>query len=161
MRHTPKEIKALLRYDPLTGLLWWKNDSRLYRRKTTVPPGHKSFGYVRITVHPRAYPAHALAWVIMKGRWPKREIDHRDMNRANNKWENLRLATRGQNRQNCKPFKNNKSGLKGVMRQATRWRAEINASNKRYYLGLFGTKEEAYAAYCAAASKLHKEFARF
>ena len=41
-----------------------------------------------------------------------------------------------------------------------RWEAAICADYKQIYLGLFDTKEEAVAAYNAAAQRLHGEFAR-
>ena len=58
--------------------------------------------------------------------------------------------------------KNNTSGFKGVHwnEQKQRWAAEITLDYKKIRLGKFRTKEEAFAAYCAAAAEHHGEFAR-
>lgn len=88
-------------------------------------------------------------------------VDHKDGNGLNNKRENLRLATPAQNKQNSKLASNNKSGFKGVCKRKDKWQANINVNGKRIYLGQFTTPELAHAAYCAAADKYFKEFARY
>jgi hypothetical protein len=159
-RPSPKMLRSQLYYDKDTGLLWWKCSGT--GRDITKPAGTTLRGYVRIWFGHMQYQAHVLAWVIVKGRWPKKEIDHRDTVRNNNQWNNLRLATHGQNQANGRRYKNNKSGLKGVTAErGGKWRASIQARKTLYYLGLYETKEQASAAYIAAAEKLHKEFARF
>lgn len=89
-------------------------------------------------------------------------IDHIDGNPHNNKFANLRIATSRQNQCNQKIRRDNTSGLKGVSWDSKRnkWQAGIQIDGKRIALGRFSTKEEAYAAYCEAARRLHGEFAR-
>jgi len=41
-----------------------------------------------------------------------------------------------------------------------KWRSQIRVYGKRYHLGVFSTKEEAYAAYCDAARYYFGDFAR-
>lgn len=158
-RHSPKAVRAALRYDKATGLLWWKHSGS--GRDLTKPAGTTLRGYVRIWFGKMQYQAHVLAWVIVKGRWPRKELDHRDTVRNNNRWKNLRLATHGQNQANGCRYKNNKSGFKGVIFQDGFWRADIQYRKKQRYLGLFDSPEEASAAYIAEAKKHHREFARF
>lgn len=57
---------------------------------------------------------------------------------------------------------NNTSGYKGVVwfPKTKKWRARIGLNGERISLGLFSTREEAHAAYRAAAERLHGEFAR-
>lgn len=89
------------------------------------------------------------------------QIDHINGNRNDNRIENLRLATKFQNKWNtCRP-KRNTSGFKGVSfhKSANKWRVEIRAFGKAKYIGLFSTAEEAYAARLAAEQKMHGEFA--
>lgn len=91
------------------------------------------------------------------------QVDHIDGDMLNNVLSNLRVATNQQNKYNTKKPSNNSSGFKGVSfsKCANKWHAYISAENKRFHLGLFLTPEEAHAAYCSAAKKLHGEFARF
>lgn len=91
------------------------------------------------------------------------QVDHRDGNGLNNVRSNLRLATHSQNKMNSKRYKNNKSGFKGVFwdRRDKKWRAEIRFNGNCKPLGYFSNPEDAYAAYCAAATELHGSFARF
>ena len=90
------------------------------------------------------------------------QVDHCDGNGLNNRRCNLRVATAAQNQQNARKRSDNTTGLKGVdwHKRDRKWRARIVANGKRKHLGLYHTAEEAYAAYCAASEKYHKEFGR-
>lgn len=90
------------------------------------------------------------------------QIDHIDGNTANNAIANLREASNAQNCMNKPKPKSNTSGFKGVRYHSRdrRWYAHIRLSGKQVHLGLFDTAEEAHAAYCEAAHRLHGEFAR-
>src|ERR1043165_3940616 len=88
-------------------------------------------------------------------------VDHIDGNGLNNRRSNLRLATYAQSSMNRGRNIKNSSGYKGVDLKDGKWRAEIQVSRKKVYLGRFSTPEEAYAAYCEAAKKYHGEFANF
>lgn len=89
-------------------------------------------------------------------------VDHIDGDPHNNRLANLRLATSRQNQCNQKTRSDNTSGLKGVSwsEERQKWQTGIQVNGKRIALGRFNTKEEAYAAYCEAARRLHGEFAR-
>jgi hypothetical protein len=87
-------------------------------------------------------------------------VDHRDGDGLNNRRANLRLATAVQNAHNRTKQANNTSGYKGVRRIGKRWRADIMSNGITNALGVFDTPEQAYAAYCEAATHLHGDFAR-
>lgn len=91
----------------------------------------------------------------------KRQGDHKNGNTLDNQRHNLRIATRSQNKQNSKKYRNNKSGFKGVSfhRRIGKWMAAIQVNGKPHYLGYHPTPEAAHAAYCAAAKELHGDFA--
>jgi hypothetical protein len=107
--------------------------------------------------------AHRLAYLYMTGEWPPAGIDHRDTNRSNNRWNNLRAATQLQNSTNSSIRIDNTSGYKGVYWHigARKWRAQIVSKGKIHLLGYFSTPQAAHRAYCEAAIRLHGEFARF
>jgi hypothetical protein len=94
---------------------------------------------------------------MMTGTDPPALVDHQN-NKAplDNKWENLRSATRPQNNTNRRVT--NSLGIKGVSQKKNRFRAMVRSAGKRNYLGYFDTAEEAHAAYCKAARELHGEF---
>jgi hypothetical protein len=91
-----------------------------------------------------------------------RKVDHENHDTLDDRRSNLRIASTLQNASNRKKNQNNKSGYKGVhLNKATgRWQAYIRVETKLIHLGIHSTAEEAYAAYCAAALRLHGEFAR-
>lgn len=98
---------------------------------------------------------HRAAWLLKTGVWPDFEVDHKDGDRANNRWKNIRAATHGQNRQNLKKV-TAAGNLRGTTRYYNKWKAQIKTENKHHYLGLFATEAEAHAAYCTAKAKLHE-----
>ena len=81
-----------------------------------------------------------------------------------NRRSNLRICTAMQNNRNRRKPRNNTSGFKGVSLNRNKWRAllQIGKSPSRtsVNLGRFDTPEEAYAAYCEGANRIHGEFAR-
>lgn len=91
----------------------------------------------------------------------KRVGDHKNRNPLDNRRANLRIATRQQNTANSKVSRNSTTGIKGVTREAGKWRAMIGVGGKRISLGCYETQEEAHAAYCRAAVEHFGEFARF
>jgi hypothetical protein len=98
----------------------------------------------------------------MTGQWPRYQMDHKNRNRSDDRWSNLRQATRSQNQGN-RINSNNSLGLKGVCWEADRrkYKAYIEGKDGRTInLGRFNTAAEAQAAYAAAASKKFGQFAR-
>jgi hypothetical protein len=89
-------------------------------------------------------------------------IDHSDGNGLNNKRENLRSASNGENVCNQRKRRGTcSSRFKGVTwhRQAKKWRAFITANGQGVSLGVFDDEADAACAYDAAAIKLFGEFA--
>jgi hypothetical protein len=159
-RITHARLCELLHYDEDTGEFRW-----LERVQTSIPRGAIAGsldiqGYWRITIKGRHYQAHHLAWFYMEGNWCRTVIDHRDGDRSNNRWSNLRSATRSQSCANRGLNRNNTCGLKGVTPYRQQWRASIHKNRRKYHLGNFPTPEEAHAAYVNAARNLFGEFAR-
>lgn len=164
---SPRYVKECLDYNPETGLLTWKYRPSMRAQWNGIYCGRVAgcavrSGHIRVALEDKPYQAHWLAWAIMTGEWPECEVDHKDGDPSNNKWENLRAATSGQNNYNAGPRSHNTSGYKGVSfhKQTKKWRATIKANKKLHHLGLFHTKEEAYSAYVLAAERLHGQFAR-
>lgn len=89
------------------------------------------------------------------------QVDHINRNGLDNRPENLRLVTRGQNGMNRPVQPNNVAGAKGVHWDSAKrkWTAQIIVRGKQYFLGRFNTKEEAASAYDRAAEQGYGEIA--
>lgn len=156
---TVERLKQALYYDPSTGMFVRLESGGGVKAGSMA--GWVAQGHLHISIDGEKYEAHRLAWFYMTGKWPQVEIDHEDVDGLNNRWINLREATKGQNRANKRKQKNNTSGFKGVFRHPDgKWQAKIGHQNKQYHLGLFDCLAAAHFCYIVAADKMHGEFAR-
>lgn len=156
-----RRLKASISYDPATGLFTSLiSRGAVKAGKTLGKPD--AYGYIRLCFEGRDYKAHRLAWFYMTGEWPSSGVDHRDCDRTNNRWANLRIASQSQNSANAPLSKRNTSGFKGAHfdRSRGRWAAHICVQRKQKHLGYFDTAEDAHAAYVAAAKRHFGEYAR-
>lgn len=87
------------------------------------------------------------------------QIDHIDRNRFNNRLDNLRLATNGQNNRNKKKKIIATSIYTGAYydRRRQKFVAVIHVDGKRKHLGTFANEEDAALAYDRAARELLSE----
>lgn len=153
-------IKEHLYYDPTTGTFEWliPKDGRQKHAGSKTPNY-----YTRICINGRSYKAHRLAWIYMHGDVLDAEsyIDHINTDKADNRIDNLRIATKAQNMRNCGRRADNTSGYKNVSWSIDKqkWRSWVSTQEKRYrHLGYFNTPQEAYAVWLIEAPKYHGEF---
>lgn len=148
---TLDELRSRMAYNPETGVFTAQVSRG--RRKAGSQLGYvKADGYRMIMVSGRWHYAHRLAWLFTTGSMPVDEIDHINGARDDNRFSNLRQATRSQNMMNV--------AYRGVClnKKSQKWQSSIRANGSRTYLGSFATEQEALAAYQAAAEQLHGEF---
>ena len=157
---THKRLLERMNYDPETGLFMFKTH-RCSNLVGKAAGSLMSHGYVEIQVDGHRFTGHRLAWFYVTGQWPEHTIDHRDGNRSNNRFSNLRPATQAQNVSNKAIQSNNRSGVQGVVWDSRRglWRAYVNKNGKHHHIGRFGTIEDAKKARQAASMKIHGDFA--
>lgn len=149
-------LRKKLKYEPGTGMFTWIDAPSNVVKAGSIAGGLMNRGYIFIKIDEVAYLAHRLAWLYMTGKWPDNDVDHKDGNGANNRFNNLRDVTRAINLQNLRgPRKDNKSGFLGVSREGHRWKAQIQVDKKKKYLGQFSTPELAHAAYIKAKREIH------
>lgn len=103
---TQARLKELLHYDPETGV-WTRLVATSNSIRIGDVAGGVNHGYVRISVDGRKYSAHRLAFLYQTGAWPSAEVDHWNLDKADNSWGNLRGATRSQNIANTSTRINN------------------------------------------------------
>ena len=159
---TQTRLRRLLCYNPFSGNFIWKRSGHGIHMGTIAGTiAHRSLDhqYRHIRIQGRRYRAHRLAFLYIRGRWP-RGIDHKDRNGLNNSWTNLRECTRSQNQANRGVQRNNKLGIKGVFKtRYGKFRATVRKNGKPIYSSNHDTLDAAALAYKRAAQKYYGKFA--
>lgn len=159
-------VNIRLRYDHITGKLFWKplpeDFNSRWKQYNGKHAGKEAGnitdqGYMNVYLDGRNYKAHRLAWLLHYGEWPPADLDHISGIRTENYIINLRLATRSENLFNMRTRRN---GLKGVTISNGNWLARISSNGKTKHLGSFRSEQAAHNAYCKAAVTDHGSFAR-
>ena len=103
---TRKYLRSLIRYYPSTGKFVWRarpiKNARADQWWNTKWAGKpcgtwRPDGYLQIYIDHVAWRAHRLAFIYMLDRLPAIDVDHINRNRSDNRWKNLREASRSQN----------------------------------------------------------------
>jgi len=153
---THARLLELIHYDPETGI--FLNRPGHPWRGSTEPLGTPADGGYLVTKIDRVmHYMHRLAWFYVTGSWPEHEVDHRDRDKANNRWLNLRPATDKQQAENRGVNKNSKTGVCGVSCRAKKgvYEATIRHKGEYHHLGTFTRLEDAKAAREAAEKALY------
>lgn len=152
-------LNHLFEYDKETGNLIWKRQQS-NRIAAGDIAGSLCRGYVYVGINGKKHRAHRIIFLMHKGYLPK-TIDHINGDKLDNRIENLRAATVGQNQHNRKTNANNTSGYKGVWwnKASKKWAAGIKLEGKRIHLGYFDNVEEAAEVVRKAREELHGDFA--
>jgi hypothetical protein len=157
-----EELKEFLDYNPDTGIFTWIKKPNKRIKVGQVAGRASGNGYVRIKFKHIDYFAHRLAYYMYHGVDPLEKcIDHIDGDKANNKIDNLRLASFFQNQMNRVNLnRNNTSGVIGVSwhKSSKKWRAYIMINGEPKHLGLFTNKEDAIKARREAKIKYIGDF---
>jgi len=150
---TLERVQESIHYNPTTGVCTWLRG----RNKGKTVGWLTKSGYIETKIDQVSVKLHRLIWLLVTGKYPTGEIDHKDHNKSNNVWSNLRDVTRLVNMQNKHKYVNNTTGCAGVtFNKACKskpWCARIGVKGKRIYLGSFATQVDAVAAKVAAELK--------
>lgn len=160
MKLIPEDIKQFLSYDPETGVFTWAKNIGTRFRAGDIAGNTQHDGYYRIGFKGRLYYAHKVAWFLVYGFQPGKELDHINGNRSDNRIANLRLASRAENTRNVPVKKTSKTGVKGVHRrkESGTFRAHCQVNGITHWLGTFKTLEEAESVVRKFREENHKEF---
>lgn len=141
----------------------WKIKKRNSRKNAGEKAGH----FNNAIKHPRHvvminfknYGASRIIFLWHHGYLPI-NVDHKDRDTTNDRIENLRPATRGENQRNRTSSKNSRSKYLGVVCDRNKyWLCRICINGKTKHIGCFKTEEEAALAYNEMAKIHHGEFA--
>lgn len=170
---TFSQVDALLKYDPETGKLFWKErDLSMFSSSTKLAKtecsrwnnrysGEEAFttrhtkGYATGSIYGRMYKAHRVVWLLQFGVWPSGQIDHINGNPADNRVSNLRVVTNSENCKNQRLNTKNTTGVVGVHwnKQCGKWQAQIRIKQAKIHLGLFINFDDAVIARKSAEVK--------
>jgi hypothetical protein len=148
-----------MRYEPTTGEFTWIVKRKRVPTTGATPPPTAGSAYRRIGIDGVIYKAHRLAFLYMTGEWPTGQVDHKDGDGSNNRWENLRDVTAAVNAQNKRRAQaNSATGLLGVSfdKWSGRFAARIDVGGKGVNLGRFDDPKAAHEAYIAAKREFHE-----
>jgi hypothetical protein len=143
------------------GALYWKSDRARGKIKAGSKAGHlEPRGYTVIELNGIRYKAHRLIFMMFNGYMPY-QVDHEDNDPSNNKIENLRAASHGENQNNRPLQKNNTSGVKGVhwRKSIKKWAVQLQVDKKVKYFGSYFDLEVARFVSETMRYKYHGKFA--
>ena len=158
---TQAELRKQFDYDYETGRLvriYHPVKNQRWRVGQVAGSRHGEGGY-QVNVNGTQYLNCRLVWMWVHGEDPgELEVDHKDEDRSNDRIDNLRLATRGQNQQNISTTARNTSGHKGVSwyKRLGKWRVDVCGKT----IGYFSDIEEAIKVRIETANKICGEFAK-
>lgn len=151
---TFSQLRELFAYNEVTGEVRWLQARQ--GRDLSKPVGHRDTeGYLRVTISGRRYRLHRVIYMMMTcGAIPDlHEIDHKNGDRSDNRWRNLRLVTSRTNNQNRKTHRSGKLIGACFHKPSGRWQSAIRKHGHRVYLGSFPTEVDAHNAYVAALAE--------
>lgn len=152
---TYERLREVLRYSKTTGRFTWRVDIN-HKTAGNAAGTIASTGYVYIGIDGKKYGAHRLAVLYVTGRWPEREVDHRNGCKTDNRWRNLRDVSVSKNQHNRTQPNRGRALPLGVTlhKQTGKFQAALFANGKYRYLGLHATPEKASRAYRRAKKEL-------
>jgi hypothetical protein len=157
---TQQELKAVLHYDPDTGL-FTAVQTKYGRVAGQVVGSATREGYIYTSIRGKDRLLHRLAFLYMLGEMPKLLVDHINGNPSDNRWCNLREVSCHENLLNAKLSKRNKTGHKGVFYsdrlKKKKWQAQV-MTNGVIWKRFFHTMQEAVDAIRAHRAEMHGEY---
>lgn len=156
------KLREFLTYNPETGNLTWVKAPNDKTPKGKIAGYKAQSGYIIVGYNKKEYRAHRLAWLLHTGEQPPKFLDHADGVRHNNKWYNLREATKQENSRNRIKRVGCSSDYKGVSwcKKSQQWKSYITVAKKYIHLGNFASEEEAAKTYDKLATELFNSFAK-
>lgn len=174
------QIRAVLKYDPETGLCTWL-PRKPHMFQPTGTRGAEgccanwnsryagspamtyigSHGYRAGNLFGKVRLLHRVAMALILDHWDFDHVDHINGDKLDNRAVNLRPCTNAENLRNGLS-RGGSSRFKGVCfhKQNKNWISSITLNGKTTHLGSFESEVDAAIAYDKAAKEMHGKFAR-
>jgi hypothetical protein len=146
-------------YNARTGVLRWKIRPTSNVAIGTIAGCLDRRGYRYVRLDRQLLLAHRIVWALHYGIWPRGDIDHRNLDKGDNRIANLRLASRARNMANAPRRKGLPKGCY-QLEGRQRWYSQIKIDGKIKRLGTFATAKEAAVAFKREHLVVHGEFSR-
>lgn len=149
------EIKEALTYDPISGVLYFKDTGLPIKTHNTCQ------GYFGVSYDGVSYLAHRLIFLLVDGTLPEKDVDHINGIKTDNRFSNLRKVTRQQNTFNRS--KNlNKDLPKNVYlhKPSGRYQVKMKINKETRHFGYYDDLELAEFVAQEVQAKYHGEYAR-
>jgi hypothetical protein len=144
-------IRRRFEYDPETGLIYTRKPRTDKKR---IIGFKDQDGYLKVVFWYYGKlinrHTHRIAFVLMTGDWPhKKEVDHINGIKTDNRWNNLRAVTTSENQ--CNQQKHRNGRVAGVTLDAGVWRVGTTLTSHPHlkpktYVGRFNSHVEAVEA---------------
>lgn len=152
----PDLLRKIMSYDPQTGIFTWRAKIASKVVVGRRVGSQQRIGYWSTQISGRQYYLHRLAFASMGEPVPTL-VDHIDRDRGNNRWANLRPATKSLNGANVGRRKSNKTGIPNVYWDKTRlkWAVCIKVMGRTVNRGRYDSLVDAEHAAKEARRDVH------
>ena len=131
------------KYSPQTGMIY-RSRSRSSSKVAPCNAFNKMSGYRTLRLKKANYLQHRLAFVFMGEEIPEgMEVDHKNGIRHDNRWNNLRIATKSENQCNRKSHRDGRERYIDFFEARNQYRIRKFLKGELGHFGLFKTLEEA------------------
>lgn len=155
------ELSKHFVYNPNSGKIYYSTE---LKARYNIRPGKEagcvySGGYWMVTYNKKRIKRSRLAFLLMTGDWPNKDVDHIDRNRLNDSWENLREASNSLNGFNRTFDSLKHRGIRYRPEQSKKnpWVVHIRKDGKLIHVGQYSTLEQAKVIRRDAELKFHGE----
>lgn len=147
---TEEDLKNINEYFYHKGGKLYAKFSYHHHVKKDQEVGYLKDGYKVVCCKSKVYYAHRIVYYLHTGKWPSKQIDHINGDKADNRPENLREVTHRENQRSFNKTNSKfSSKYRGVCwaKSKGKWITHIHDGDSQIYLGYFTCEKESALAY--------------
>lgn len=126
-------LQKLFHYNRSTGIFGWRVKKPGVKQTDNVTTLCAQ-GYKVVTLNRKRYYVHRLIWILETGKNADGFIDHKNRDKSDNRFKNLRVVSKSQNEHNTVKRVSNKTGYKNISyyKTSSSYVAEYMLNGRRY-----------------------------